>query len=147
MSNSSSKSTPLVHPPLQELQADEHWIPAFRHPHLPLHPVVQRQNMLFKIFSGATGSFVVIGKRDPSSILVQPHCSGCKLLSSHCWICKYTLNECCSAAPLVGGNEERSALILVDDLKKNNVCSNLFQWHWCCKQQVISPHWLVRYSI
>ncbi|GBM41466.1 hypothetical protein AVEN_130933-1 [Araneus ventricosus] len=29
------------------------------------------------------------------------------------------LKVCCYAAPLVGGNEERSALILIDDLRKD----------------------------
>ncbi|GBN29798.1 hypothetical protein AVEN_222405-1 [Araneus ventricosus] len=42
-------------------------MPAFRHPHVPPHPVVQRQNMELSIVSGATGSFVVTGNKDPLS--------------------------------------------------------------------------------
>ncbi|GBN78517.1 hypothetical protein AVEN_75124-1 [Araneus ventricosus] len=92
-------------------------MPAFRHPHLPPHTVVKRQNMELRIVSGATGSFVVTGNRDPSSPRAHPHWSGGNWLLSHCYICKYTLNECCSAAPLIGGSEERSDFTLVDDFR------------------------------
>ncbi|GBN45340.1 hypothetical protein AVEN_233029-1 [Araneus ventricosus] len=92
-------------------------MPAFQHPHRLPHPVVQRQNMKLRKVSGATGAFVVTGNKEPSFPRAHPYWSGGNWLLSHCCIGKYTLKECCSAALLVGGSEERSDFTLVDDFR------------------------------
>ncbi|GBM69096.1 hypothetical protein AVEN_173367-1 [Araneus ventricosus] len=117
-------------------------MPAFRHPHLPPHPVVQRQNMELRIVPGATGSFVVTGNTVPSSPRAHPHWSGL----SHCCICKYTLNECCSTTPLDGRSEERSDFTLVDDFRN---AAYLWLFKLCslaglCIWRGTSSHQLVR---
>ncbi|GBN44035.1 hypothetical protein AVEN_95094-1 [Araneus ventricosus] len=70
------KGAPLLQIPWHVPQTEEHCMPAFRDPHIPPHPVVQRQNMELRIVSGDTGSLVVTGNRDPSSSRAHPHLSG-----------------------------------------------------------------------
>lgn len=84
----SSTGAQLVQEPGQKAHPIEHWIPAFLHPQRLPHPVEHRQKILFKIASGATGSVVVSGIKEPSSPLPHLQSVGFRveLLSHHSWI-------------------------------------------------------------
>ncbi|GBN98569.1 hypothetical protein AVEN_72466-1 [Araneus ventricosus] len=84
---------------------------SFPHPHLPPHPVVKQQNMELRIVSRATGSFGFHGNKDPR--LLGPNPTGQEVTIKSLLVTrKYTQS---SAAPLVGGSEERLDFTWIDD--------------------------------
>ena len=92
--------------------------PLLRQPHDWSHPILQPQDIMRKILSGATGVSVYIGTRRPEAEILHPQCSGDNSWPIHCCTVWYTRYEWYLAAALVGGSvsnlktEDRDVLLI-----------------------------------